>query len=137
LIDLSKEIPFRQYYKYDVDNIITRLRTPDYSSILDIIFSDCAASKNMKTWGMKFDNNLGTKDFSFLDELFPGYKFIHVIRDGRDVNLSTSKVLQTGHYNAYTNAMFWKSLMQNAIKYGCSIKGGSSPDRVGWLLYGA
>lgn len=123
LIDLSKEIPFRKYYQYDADNILTRLHTPDYSSILDMIFSDHATSKKKKMWGLKFDNNLGTRDFSFLDELFPGYKFIFVIRDGRDVNLSTSKVLQTGHYNAYTNAMFWKSLMQNALKYGCSIEG--------------
>jgi len=123
LIDLSKERQFREYYTYDVDNVIARLPSPDYSSILGLIFSDYAASKKMKMWGLKFDNNLGTRDFSFLEELFPGYKFIHVIRDGRDVNLSTSRVLRTGHYNAYTNAMFWKSLMQNAIKYGSSIKG--------------
>ncbi len=122
LMDLSKEEQFRRYYKIDIDNIITRLSNPDYSSLLEMIFKDYAASQNMKKWGLKFDNNLGTRDFSFLDKLFPGYKFIHVIRDGRDVNLSTSKVLQTGHYNAYMNAMFWKSLMQNAVKYGCGIK---------------
>ena len=122
MIDLSKEHQFRKYYKFDVDNIITRASNPDYSSILDMIFSDYAASKNMKIWGLKFDNNLGTSDFSFLDKLFPGYKFIHVIRDGRDVNLSTSKVLQTGFYTPYKNAMFWKSLMLNAVKYGRSIK---------------
>jgi len=95
-------------------------------------FSDCV-SKHLSTkenvkWGMK--NPRSILILPFLYSLFPKMKFIHVVRDGRDIAFSSNQQQPTlygdifcGNEPAGTplyNLKYWSVINQNALNYGLS-----------------
>ena len=92
-------------FETTIEAITQRIQDPNYAGILNAIFFDFADQIGMTRWGDKspeYNHNLNV-----LGELFPDARFIHLIRDGRDVCLSLKK-RYWGPKNAYTAAVEWK-----------------------------
>lgn len=69
----------------DVQAVLER-KPAAYPQLVDAIFSTLAAARGKPRWGDKTPSYVTEMDV--LWELFPGCKFIHLVRDGRDVALS-------------------------------------------------
>jgi hypothetical protein len=97
----------------DVDEFIRSLREKTYREIVLQFYAEWVYLNKKIRWGGK------TPDYTFhvkeLRELFPDAKFIHIIRDGRDVALSLFK-LNWGPKNAFMAAHYWKKRVESAIK---------------------
>jgi len=70
---------------YGVNKDILRRETADY---IDRLYMAYAASLGKSRWAEKTPDH--SLDISFLYELFPRARFIHIVRDGRDVACSTT-----------------------------------------------
>ena len=69
------------------DEIMARVSRPTYGALIDTIFGAIAAEHGKRMWGYKrasFARVTGRQ----IDELFPTTKFVHIIRDAREVALS-------------------------------------------------
>lgn len=62
----------------------------DFRSLVDAILSAYAESLGKRRWGDK--TPYYTPDIDLLWKIFPGTKFVHLVRDGRDVLLSQRKI---------------------------------------------
>lgn len=76
-----------------------------YPQILNAIFLELAQYQGMSRWGDKTPEY--NHDLPVLLSLFPKAQFVHIVRDGRDVALSTFKV-HFGATNAYRAALDWR-----------------------------
>lgn len=75
-----------------------------YSALIDRLFGAVAAQEGKMRWGDKTPHYV--RYIPQLAALFPGSRFIHVYRDGRDVALSWLKArIEPG--NLYKAASFW------------------------------
>jgi hypothetical protein len=59
------------------------------AAMIDRIMSDAAARRGKRRWAEKTPENIVS--LPFLSRLFPHGRFVHIIRDGRDVALSTAE----------------------------------------------
>lgn len=72
-------------WAYDSELFFQRLAGRDavtLAELIDAMFSSYAESEGKSRWG---DKSLFFNSINILHELFPGARFIHVVRDGRDV----------------------------------------------------
>jgi len=79
-------LPDRLAERFDVPvSEVWRLRaeTQDHVQLAEQFFSDYAARRGKRRWAEKTPQNV--RHIGFLFRHFPASKFIHVIRDGRDV----------------------------------------------------
>lgn len=106
-------------YFPDVESILSRVEEPSYAGILRAIFEGLADQMQMVRWGDKTPNYLN--DLDTLDELFPDAKYIHVIRDGRDVALSL-KSRCFGANNAFRAAHCWRSAIDKADEFSLRLR---------------
>lgn len=79
-------------------------------------------------WGFK--NPRTMLILPFLDEMFPGMKFVHVVRDGRDISLGNDFAARNRYRSAFLNKdetnlsaeeamiLFWGRSNQRAMEYG-------------------
>lgn len=118
LSDIGKERCFQRWrkfgYKYDFERIYARIQERSYAGVLDAIFSDLATHTNRMRWGDKTPEYV--YDLDILYHLFPYAKFIHIVRDGRDVALSNFKV-HFGAKNIGMAALEWHRQMECVIKF--------------------
>lgn len=87
----------------------------DYASLCDAIFSTYAAAKGKRRWGDKTPSYV--TEIEHLWRLFPGCKFVHIVRDGRDVALSNLRV-GWGIHNLPRAAHDWRWKTLLAHKMG-------------------
>lgn len=76
-----------------------------FAKIIEQLYASVLKEKNKSVWGDKDPNH--TNSIEFLNELFPHCRFIHIVRDGRDVALS----LVSKHWgpNNFINAIkYWE-----------------------------
>ena len=111
--DISRERFFKRACKnfkfnFDLSKLKQTSVDKSYSAILDHIFSQFAEQQNMVRWGDK--TPAYSHDLPVLDKLFPNAKYIHIIRDGRDVALSQFNI-HFGPKNAFTAAKEWKKIV--------------------------
>lgn len=113
------EIPdFAKRFKglhIDVDEFIENMEERTYAEIVRRFYAEWAYLKGADRWGGK------TPDYAIhareLFQLFPDAKFVHLIRDGRDVALSLSK-LEWGPKDPLLAALHWGKRVQGAINFG-------------------
>jgi len=107
--NIAAERCFRRWNKrfgftLNKEKIFNDRKGDTYRDILFSIFSQFAEYNEMKRWG---DN---TPEYIYnlpvLKDLFPDAQFIHIVRDGRDVTLSSFKT-HFGAKNAYKGATSW------------------------------
>jgi hypothetical protein len=110
--DLTHERWFERSKKFgmvaDVDAIFNGLTERSYRGILESIFMQLARLNHMQRWGDK------TPEYVYhlpvLKALFPGARYIHIVRDGRDVALSLFQ-MHFGSKNIYKAAKEWKDVI--------------------------
>jgi hypothetical protein len=86
-----------------------------------------------RPWGFK--NPRCMLILPVLHELFPGLKFVHVVRDGRDISLGNEFVSSNRYVDAFLDEderslppeqkmiLFWGRSNQRALEYGTSVLG--------------
>ncbi len=75
-------------WEEDID-IYEMAKQGTFAGLVDNMFMQLALREGKKTWGDKTPHYV--LDIHTLREIFPAAKFIHIIRDGRDVCLSQLK----------------------------------------------
>jgi hypothetical protein len=109
--DIARERCFERWtsrfgFVLDVNRVVDdALRARSYAGVLHAIFHQFARYHGMSRWGDKtpeYNHNLPV-----LLSLFPDAQFIHIVRDGRDVALSTFR-MGFGATNVYRAAASWR-----------------------------
>ena len=112
LADIGKERCFKRWkkfgYQIDLERIFQRIVKKNFSGVLEAIFIDLAVHNQMDRWGDKTPEYIYGLDV--LKELFPHAQFVHILRDGRDVAISTFKT-HFGAKNIGMAAMEWHRQM--------------------------
>lgn len=85
---------------------------PDPRSFIDTVFTEYARQRGADRWGDK--TPIYTNHMLLIDELFPDSQFVHLIRDARDVALSTDeKWGDRTHVDIYYAAINWAQRTRN------------------------
>ncbi len=88
-------------------------------SSMDRQFAQCIQDhrSSSERWGFKNPRNMLL--LPFLDEQFPEMKFIHVVRDGRDMALSSNQNQFRLHGNAFDDSLaMWGAINVQVAEYG-------------------
>lgn len=98
----------------DADRFLQEMDVPTPSAFLDTLYRQYARQHGAVRWGDK--TPIYTSYLHLIHDLFPQAQFIHVIRDGRDVALSTlDKWGQTEfHVDIYYAARIWVRRIRQA-----------------------
>lgn len=93
-VRLAKAIvdePSSQLNKLEVcEDRIRALKNPSYGDVVHALLSEWAASRGKARWGDKSPGYITR--LPLLLEVFPNARFVHIIRDGRDVFLSVKRL---------------------------------------------
>ncbi|WP_144054230.1 sulfotransferase [Pleurocapsa sp. PCC 7319] len=82
----NPKFKFRAASNKKLWDTISCLKQPLLSQLIDAVFRNCTHLKNKPRWGDKTPQYIS--DINRLHQVFPSAKFIHLIRDGRDVCIS-------------------------------------------------
>jgi len=93
-----------------------------YAQVVRRIFEAWAQKENKPRWGDKTPQYV--TEMPVLLELFPSGKFIHIIRDGRDVAVSWL-ALSFGPTNIFTAARQWQYFVSTGQRVGRSLPSGT------------
>ena len=109
--DISQERCFYRWRKFgkfqlDTGQFLNDVRERTYRGVLDAAFLQLARHSKMGRWGDKTPEYI--YHLPMLRELFPDAKFIHIVRDGRDVALSSYRHGLMGVQNVYMAARQWR-----------------------------
>ncbi|RMD63716.1 MAG: sulfotransferase [Alphaproteobacteria bacterium] len=99
-----------------IDDVTTIAKYPasDYAEIVAAIFQDYARRKGKPRWGDKTPGYVDEIDT--LWKVFPGCKFIHLVRDGRDVALSLRRIAWgTSSIPRMAHEWRWKTLLAHKM----------------------
>lgn len=89
-----------------------------YPQVVNAIFDELARYQGMSRWG---DKTLEySHDLPVLLKLFPGARFVHIVRDGRDVALSALKASR-GATNVYRAAQDWQRTLRRISHFASSL----------------
>jgi len=86
------------------DDVMERVLEPSYSGVLYAVFQLLADKRQLPRLGYK--DPADVVHLPLLATLLPTARFVHVIRDGRDVALSFLK-FRWGHTNVYCGSRYW------------------------------
>ena len=81
--DILDEALIKQWdHAFNIETVIDKISDRSLSGIIDAIYQDYAEARGKKRWGDKSDY---LDRMHIINKIFPASKFIHIIRDGRDV----------------------------------------------------
>jgi len=115
----------------DPQHFIDKLSDLKPSTFLDALYKEYASQYGAQRWGDK--TPIYTSYMDLIGEIFPEAKFIHVIRDGRDVVLSMVETWggKEFHVDPYFAAASWVKRIQQAFSSAQSL----GPDQYIEVLY--
>lgn len=120
LSQLLTERYFQRSKKFNihltVDDILKNVRDRTFAGMLDATFASVADSLGMTRWGDKSPEYI--LNLPVLEELFPTSQYIHVVRDGRDVAMSSKATANFGCNNSFSAALDWRSKVRLAREFG-------------------
>lgn len=108
-------------FRLDHEGALAAMREPTYAAMLDAIFSQLAAQSGCARWGDKTPEY--TTHMPLLRAMFPEAQFIHMVRDGRDVALS-SFLMHFGGKNAYKCGTDWASALRSVFDFAATAPAG-------------
>ena len=122
----QQEIAFRTIAKHDrwkdweiadtqLKEVIGTLKQPLLRELIDRVFQNCSNPENKPRWGDKTPPYV--KEIDRLHQVFPKAKFIHLIRDGRDVCLSLANTKWHG-VAIEKQAAYWCEMVNAGIESG-------------------
>jgi hypothetical protein len=117
LADLSKHPRFREW-ELPIDLVARELSLQDEPSLAQAIggvFRAYAKSRGKGLWGDKTPSY--TSEIALLACMFPRARFIHIVRDGRDVALSQISMNRL-HRHAATCALVWRRILRRVMAEG-------------------
>ena len=129
LRDLASEHRFRQW-GIPVDAVrarLAQLREPTFADGIGAVFRTYAELHGKSRWGDKTPQYL--HQVGLLSHLFPESRFIHLVRDGRDVALSMVS-LERLHHSVASAAYYWRRDLRKAFAAAPGLGG-----RLLWLPY--
>jgi hypothetical protein len=98
--------------------ILERVQEPTYTGVLYAVFQLVADKRKYSRLG--YTDPIDSYHLPLLARLLPTARFIHIIRDGRDVALSLQNFLW-GPTNLYAGARYWARIVSTARKDGASL----------------
>jgi Sulfotransferase family len=101
-------------HAFSADRILAAVTTRTVPGVVDAIYSEYATVKGKARWGDKSDY---LDRIHLLHQMFPAARFVHIIRDGRDVALSVLK-LDWGPNDIVRAAEWWDSYVWLARRVG-------------------
>lgn len=105
LTDIFNEELLKQWdHQFIIEDIVSQIKQRDLGGIFRAIYNNYANAKGKCRWGDKSDY---LDRMHIINELFPDAKFIHIIRDGRDVANSVLK-LSWGPKDIIQAAEWWQ-----------------------------
>jgi hypothetical protein len=107
--------------EYSVETIISSINERSLKGVLDAIYTQYAESKGKTRWGDKSDYLDGIPE---INTVFPDSRFVHIIRDGRDVIKSVNK-LNWGPNDLIAGANWWAEYVRLGRRLGALL----GPDR--------
>lgn len=93
---------------------LAEISPPTFAGVVDTVFSFGAAQRNRKRWGDKTPGYVDS--LPLILEIFPKAKFLHIIRDGRDVG-SSILPLSFGPNTIFVGAKKWKKCVQHGLSF--------------------
>lgn len=102
-------------FKLTPEEILNEVKEPTYKGVLFAIFQSFANHRAMSRLGYKDPNDVWY--ISEIAELFPSARFIHILRDGRDVATSMLKFIW-GPTNLYAGSREWALATRKGIDDG-------------------
>jgi hypothetical protein len=97
---------------------IDALERPGFADVIDAVFMSYADTKGKRRWGDK--TPIYVRSIPMLSRQFPTARFVHVIRDGRDVALSYLSV-PWGPNDIWRAARRWKQDVSAGRRHGVSL----------------
>lgn len=97
----------------DLDACVQSLPSPTLAELIDAVFRLKSAPK--PRWGDKTPGYV--TELKRLHELFPGAKFVHIVRDGRDVCLSLRQTGWRGD-TTWSIARYWNEYVGAGLQQG-------------------
>jgi hypothetical protein len=88
-----------------VREAVATARPPDYAALLRVLYATYAHAQGKARYGDKTPNYV--LDIARLASLFPEARFVHVVRDGRDVALSVIEIDEWGPAKVEGAARYW------------------------------
>jgi Sulfotransferase family len=121
LPSIDDVIGFYRFHYWNIDESLLRRRVAearpdDYAGLVEAIFEAYATAHGKERWGDKTPDHVDHMDL--IDRLFPGARFIHLIRDGRFVAASLSEVEEWGPPSAVSGAFWWKAKLKRGRRGG-------------------
>ena len=110
------------------DTILNRLSERTYADMIRTSLRIVADARGCERMGWKDPEDCD--NIPVLAELFPEARFVHIVRDGRDMALSMLK-MDWGPTNTYALARYWKRCVETARRDGRAL----GPDRFFELRY--
>jgi len=102
--DIFNEDLLKQWdHTFYIDQILPKIKTRTLGHVFRAIYDDYMYAKGKTRWGDKSDY---LDRLHIINEMFPDAKFIHIIRDGRDVANSVLK-LPWGPQDIIQAAEWW------------------------------
>lgn len=108
-------------FKLSEAELFARVSPRTYGGLIDAVFSATAATHGKQTWGYK-RASFARVTGEHIDDLFPGAKFVHIIRDARDVVLSmrtSTDLLLERHW--HFGALDWVSHVTTGRQIGAAL----------------
>lgn len=100
------------------DEILERVRRPTYTDVVYAAFDLVAAKRGRSRLGYKDPGDV--IHIPLLAKLLPTARFVHIIRDGRDVALSFLK-FNWGPTNLYTGCRYWDEAVRRGRTAGAAL----------------
>lgn len=121
LVDALLAEPMIQKWDYVPfkDEVLDAIETPSLAAVIDGLFFCYARAAGKSRWG---DKSAYLSKMHLICNLFPNARFIHIIRDGRDVALSSINLKWgSGTRDIVRSAEWWSNHVQTARKVGAAL----------------
>lgn len=96
-------------FELDTEQVLRDAKQPTLRGVLDAIYSQFAGYHSMERWGDKSPEY--NHDLPALYEVFPDAQYLHIVRDGRDVELSIFREF-FGPKNVTMGALSWRNQLE-------------------------
>lgn len=105
-------------FRTSPEAIVADILEPTYAGVLDAIFSQLARHMGTLRWGDKTPDYV--HDLDVLGSLFPQGRYLHLVRDGRDVALSVMGRFW-GAKNIFMAAWEWREALEQCEAFAASM----------------